>query len=82
VTARNEPALRRLVRVLTGGRFLTATQVAAETGCSRPVAYWRLAALKRRGVKFQTCRLRQGATGPKATAYAVVPTAASRALGA
>jgi biotin operon repressor len=78
--ARNEEALRQLVKLLSQGRFVTAAQIVEETGCARPVAYWRIESLRKRGIVFQTTKVRQGASGPTARAYAIVPNAASRAM--
>lgn len=50
---------------------MTARAIAAAMGCCRPVAYDRLRALKKRGVKLRQRRVREGASGPKATAYSV-----------
>lgn len=70
--ARNEDALAELVELLSQGQMLTAMQIAARTGCSKPVAYERLEALRKRGTRFQTVKVREGVTGPKSIAYAVV----------
>ncbi len=70
--AKNEGALVDLIRILSEGRMLTAVQIAAQTGCSKPVAHDRLRTLRKRGVPFQTIRVREGITGPKSVAYAIV----------
>ena len=70
--ARNEEALAELIRLLSGGQMLTAAQIMTQTGCSKPVAYDRIEALRKRGVVFQTVRVREGSTGPRSVAYAIV----------
>lgn len=70
--ARNEAELSRLAQLLTSGRFLTAAQITVETQCSKPVAHKRLRTLHDRGHAFQTRQVREGCTGPKSTAYAIV----------
>lgn len=72
MTARNEKDLIELIRVLSQGRMLTVMQIVEQTGCSKPVAYERLEALRKRGVVFQTVKVREGITGPKSVAYAIV----------
>lgn len=69
--AKNEDALAVLIDLLSSGQFVTAAQIAVKTGCSKPVAYDRLEALRKRGVVFQTMRIREGLTGPKSVAYAI-----------
>lgn len=71
-SAKNESALIELIRLLSSGNMMTAAQIAQQTGCSKPVAYDRLCMLKRRGVEFQTVTVREGVTGPKSIAYAIV----------
>ena len=70
--ARNKEALRELAAMLADGRFMTATQIAMETSCSRTVAYSRLQALRDKGCAFQTKRVRQGRSGPMAIGYALL----------
>ena len=61
-----------LVQLLTRGNFITATQLAVEMGCSKVVAYKRLKNLRKQGHVLQTCLIREGVTGPKSRAYAIV----------
>lgn len=70
--ARNEPELRTLVALLGAGCFVTAKQIVIETKCSKPSVHRRLKELKKRGHVIKTCRLREGSTGPKSIAYAIV----------
>lgn len=67
--ARNEPALRHLLALLSRGWFVTAAQISVKMGCSRPVAYGRLRALRERGYVFQKRRVREGVSGPESRAY-------------
>lgn len=64
-----------IVQLLGRGEFLTAAQVVKRTGFSRAVVYRRLTELRRRGrrVSLVTRSVREGATGPEATAYAISP---------
>ena len=67
-----ERALGDLERLLSGGRFLTAVQIAVEMECSKPVAHKRLRVLRERGRVFQVQRVREGAVGPMSRAFAIV----------
>lgn len=49
----------------------TALEIAKLTKCSKPTAYARLQALKKAGVRLARTKVRQGSTGPAATAYSV-----------
>jgi hypothetical protein len=68
-SAQNEGALRELVALLSRGHFMTVRQITVEMRCSKPVAYRRLRRLLERGCVFQTCSVREGATGPRSTGY-------------
>lgn len=72
MSAKNESALVELIRLLSTGTMMTAAQIAQQTGCSKPVAYDRLKALRRRGVEFQRVMVRDGVSGPKSVAYAII----------
>ena len=68
---KNSSDLRKLVHILSQGEFVTATRIAYEQRCSKRVAYRRLRQLKSLGFEFQTCRLREGVSGPLSKAYAI-----------
>lgn len=66
-----------LASILTSER-LTAKQIAARLGCSKPTAYARLVDLRRdppTALKLSTIRVREGKTGPTSKAYQLVSAA-------
>jgi predicted ArsR family transcriptional regulator len=69
-TARNEPALTDLRKLLRGGAFWTASEIAIEMDCSKMVAYLRLQALVDRGA-LESKMMRVGITGPEAKGYRI-----------
>lgn len=71
-TKRLPTEFQTIVRFLKQGPA-TALQVASAVGCSKPTAYTRLEALRAKGVVAPTSRrVRDGARGPKARAYALL----------
>ena len=70
--ARNEGYLEALQDLLCRGRFITASEIASNMGCSKPTAYARIRALIARGLPIQTMKTRvAGASGPLAVGYAI-----------
>lgn len=49
----------------------TAAAVARLFNCSRPVAYERIRALRGRGARLVETRVREGRSGPTASAYGI-----------
>lgn len=68
--AQNEAQLQRLIKLLTV-RALTALQIARRMRCTPPTAYSRLRALKKRGYKVASSRVRVNPKGPKSRVYSI-----------
>lgn len=66
-----DAALGKLIELLSKDQFTTVKQISVETNCSKVQAYRRLEELKRCGFVMQTVQIRDGVSGPKATAYAI-----------
>ncbi len=64
------PALAR-IRQLLSEQPRTALEISIITKCSKPTAYAQLQQMKKQGVKLTKTKIRQGASGPAATAYAI-----------
>lgn len=64
--------LSALAKILSRGQFVTALQISIEMNCTKATAYHRLSALRERGCKMQVCKIREGVTGPRSMAYALL----------
>ena len=60
-----------VLEMLLRRRFLTASQIAKATDCSKPTAYSRVGELERRGLNVIVRRVRTGTTGPEAKAFGI-----------
>lgn len=67
----NNADLDALYALLTSGRLMTAAQIVIETGWGKTATYKRLRQLRERGHALVRKRVREGAAGPKAFAYAI-----------
>lgn len=52
-------------------KFMTASQIADVTGCSKPTAYARVNELRKRGLFVVIKRVRVGSSGPAAMAFGI-----------
>jgi len=68
----NSEQLVLLAQLLSDGRFMTAAQIAIESDCSKSIVKRRLLRLREAGFEFVTQRVREGLSGPKSVAYAIV----------
>lgn len=64
--------LSMLTEILSRGQFVTALQISIEMNCTKATAYHRLSVLRERGCKMQVRKVREGITGPRSKAYAMV----------
>lgn len=64
------PTLER-IRKLLSKQPRTALEIARLTNCSKPTAYAQLKQMRQLGVQFTRERVRQGVSGPTATAYGI-----------